>query len=62
MVINFNQDTHTLWHSDCDRDHSPPMKEIRKEGDGMLLECTHCAKRGIYPIGGTGRINIAEVN
>jgi len=56
MVINFVQDTHTLWHSDCDRRWAPPMFEVEKLKDKVLLECTHCGERGYYPVGGSGEI------
>ena len=28
MTIYFNANTHTIWHSDCNRPHAPPMKSI----------------------------------
>ena len=60
MIINFSTSNHCLWHSDCDREKAPPMKEIQVEVDNeqTLLECTHCKKQGYYPHGGLGEIEV----
>ena len=54
MIINFNPATHTLWHSNCDAKHAPPMKEIAHYEKKTLMECTKCGERGFYPVGKTG--------
>lgn len=41
-----------LWHSDCE-DRGAPMKIIRHEEEGTLMECVVCRKRGYYPVGGS---------
>ena len=57
MIINFVKETHTLWHSDCDAEHAPPMQEISAEEKRTLLECTNCGAQGFYPHGRSGKIN-----
>jgi len=58
MIINFEQKTHTSWHSNCEggNKHSPPMMEISEHDGGTLLECTLCGERGVYPHGKSGPI------
>lgn len=63
MIINFSKSTHTFWHSDCDMGgHSPPAFEVSIEDGQTLMECARCKKRGYYPHGGTGEIEVEEVN
>ncbi len=59
VIFSFDRETHTLWHSDCQKNtHSAPLKEVRYDSDRSLLECTACGARGFYPRGGTGQIEI----
>lgn len=65
MIINFEMKTKTLWHSDCDADgsYSPPMKELEIDNDKerTLMECTRCEKKGFYPHGGSGCIEVDDL-
>ena len=61
MLVNYVQGTPTLWHSDCEEgEHSPPMMYVSAREDETLVECTRCGKRGYYPHGSKGRIEIEE--
>ncbi len=63
MLINFSFKTKILWHSDCIAGkHSSPMVEVSRQEGQSLLECVACGKRGYYPHGKSGRIEVDEVN
>ena len=64
MIINFEVSTKTLWHSDCEKgDYSPPMREVSHDNDEgrSLLECARCKKKGYYPYGGAGQLEVEEI-
>jgi hypothetical protein len=37
------------------------MKEVERERERTLVECCGCGKRGYYPVGGAGCLNVEEV-
>jgi RNase P subunit RPR2 len=60
MIINFKPHGKGLWHSDCTNHFGGIMKELKDEGDRTLMECLHCGKKGYYPHGRVGRVEVEE--
>lgn len=51
-----------VWHSDCEVGRNNGiMKSIEKKEDKDLMECGHCGKKGYYPVGGVGEMEVEEV-
>jgi len=64
MIINFEKKTKTIWHSDCEiGTHSPPVVEVEVDigNKRTLMECPRCKKRGYYPHGASGKIEVEEI-
>ena len=62
MIINFELQGRSFFHSDCDKDYGGGIvKPIKNEKDKTLCECLHCGKKGYYPVGRIGRVEVEEV-
>ena len=63
MIINYELHGRSFFHSDCEKgfNHCGIVKPIKNEEDKTLVECQHCGKKGYYPVGGIGRIEVEEV-
>lgn len=62
MIISAQNYPCCIWHTDCEVDthHSGIMKAIRHDEKSSLMECLHCGKKGNYPVGSIGPVNVEE--
>lgn len=60
MIITVQNYPRAIWHSDCEH-RSGIMKAIRHDEKSSLMECLHCGKKGHYPVGSIGSVNVEEV-
>ena len=61
MKITYQLQGRCFWHSDCpEGQNNGIMKSIKRETDQDLMECLHCGKKGYYPVGKVGEIEVVE--
>ncbi len=63
MKITYQLEGRCIWHSDCiPGRNNGIMQSIMREPDKDLMECQHCRKRGYYPVGSVGEVQVDEVS
>lgn len=53
-----------FWHIDCEKTSFEGVitkTTEDKENQRTLMECGHCGKKGYYPYGGLGPIEVDEI-
>ena len=62
MIIDYELQGRSFFHSDCDKIHGGGIvKPIKDEEGKTLCECVHCSKKGYYPVGKIGAVKVEEV-
>ena len=63
MIINYELVGGAFFHSDCDKDYGGGIvKPVKNEKDKTLVECLHCGKRGYYPVGKIGSVEVEVIS
>lgn len=61
MKITYELYGSSFFHTDCiPGRNNGIVKPIRHEANRSLMECQHCGKRGYYPVGTVGEIEVVE--
>lgn len=60
MHIKWQSYPTAFWHKDCpEDDRGGIMKHAERREDGDLMECLQCGAAGVYPVGGSGCVEVA---